>query len=141
MTKDIENPENLRFYVFMRNDLDSMNTGKACAQSAHAQRNADKLIIRNNAFPDFADTYEAWCAQTDQGFGSTICFEVDGKTLETVCDFFARNTRFPSSKIHDPTYPLLDGKVLHLIPLDTCGWVFGDKDDLFPILKHFNLHP
>jgi len=31
--------------------------------------------------------------------------------------------------VHDPTYPLVDGEVVHHIPLDTCAYIFvPDKE-------------
>jgi hypothetical protein len=47
--------------------------------------------------------------------------------------------------VHDPTYPILDGEVVHHIPLDTCAYVFvpNKENDKFAstILKKFSLHP
>ena len=50
--------------------------------------------------------------------------------------------KFPCDIIHDPTYPLQDGDTTHFIPVDTCGYIFGDKDDirLEAILQNFELH-
>ena len=141
MTPENKNADDYRFYIFMRNDLDSMNTGKACAQAAHAQRHADFCILEDKQFENHSNDYKNWCFQTSQSFGSTVCLQVDGRKLEEVTDFFKSSTDFPCGKIHDPTYPLIDGSVLHLIPLDTCGWVFGHKDSLSAVLRYFELHP
>jgi hypothetical protein len=47
--------------------------------------------------------------------------------------------------IHDPTYPLRDGMITHLIPLDTMGFVFVSdrlKDELAKtLLSSYGLHP
>ncbi len=47
----------------------------------------------------------------------------------------------PCGVVHDPTYPLADGDVTHLIPLDTCGWAFGPPDILAPVIGELDLHP
>jgi peptidyl-tRNA hydrolase len=135
-----DNINNFRFYILMRSDMDSMNPGKACAQAAHAQRHADQFILESKEGESFRKDYKSWCKETEQGFGSTICLEVDGERLNSVTEFLTQSG-FPCGKVHDPTYPLVDGSVLHLLSLDTCGWVFGDKDELKPILQQFNLLP
>jgi hypothetical protein len=47
--------------------------------------------------------------------------------------------------IHDPTYPITDGSVTHVIPLDTCAYIFiPDKDTdtiATSILSDLRLHP
>ena len=41
-----------------------------------------------------------------------------------------------------PQTLLQDGDTTHFIPVDTCGYIFGDKDDEIysPILGNFELH-
>jgi hypothetical protein len=133
--------QDLYFYVLMRTDMDSMNYGKGCAQSAHAQKHADMEIWRRETFGKKVKAlYEEWERQTEQGFGVTITKEIDGTLLPQVVEF-AKKAGFAAAVTHDPTYPLLDGKVLHLLPVDTCGWVFGPKDELAPLLRQFGLCP
>lgn len=125
----------------MRNDMESLNPGKACAQAAHAQRHADSLINSDKMNDLIKNQYRNWCNETHQCFGSTICLSVDGGQLDRVTSFLTEHTNFAAGKIHDPTYPIMDGEVLHLIPVDTCGWVFGDKNELNSILQQFDLFP
>jgi len=128
-------------YILMRTDLDSMNPGKSVAQGAHA---ANQFMMRFERTDDdhvvsHHDLYETWISSAE-GFGTTITLDVDEAQLGGVFAM-AHNAGFPTGITHDPSYPLLDGSVLHLIPLDTCGYVFGAKEDLWPLLQQFDLMP
>ena len=74
------------------------------------------------------------------GFGTTITLDIrDEKTLlDTVTA--VRNYGYPAGVAHDDEYPVGDGEITHLVPLNTCGYAFGDKDELAFILGHFELH-
>jgi hypothetical protein len=52
--------------------------------------------------------------------------------------------RYVAGVVHDPTYPIVDGDVVHHIPLDTCAYVFvpnKEKDEFASMmLKRFPLH-
>lgn len=136
-------------YILMRNDLASMNPGKAMAQASHASNafvkdatvrlNGDithsKDINLNNAF-------ETWKGETGQGFGTVIVLAVNENEMRTAT-MYADACGFVNGIVHDPTYPLLDGDSVHFIPLDTCAYVFGIKDDpmLKGLLRNFPLHP
>lgn len=121
-------------YILMRNDLESMNAGKAMAQASHA----------SNAFVhacsgDFANE---WMKQTEQGFGTVLVLAVDETQMRTAAEVAGR-LGYVSGVVHDPTYPLPDGDTCHFIPLDTCAYVFGNKNDLTlsAIVGNFPLHP
>jgi hypothetical protein len=43
--------------------------------------------------------------------------------------------------VKDWTYPIRDGDVTHLIPLNTCAFVFGTKADCADVVDVFDLHP
>jgi hypothetical protein len=141
-----QNSSNPYLYILMRRDLDSMNTGKAVAQGAHA---ANQMVYCLNASgtDDQKKLLKEWEGATQQGFGPTITLgsydddaPLDEITLTNVVEF-AQKAGFIAGVTHDPRYPLKDGKVCHLIPLNTCGYVFGDKDALKPLLGQFGLHP
>jgi peptidyl-tRNA hydrolase len=115
-------------YILMRTDLASMNPGKAVAQGAHA---ANQFQTRAQSKTPATITrllYEDWAGSAD-GFGTTITLGVNEKQMRSAVDY-ANRCGFMSGVVHDPTYPLVDGECLHLLPLDTCGWVFGEKTDL-----------
>lgn len=104
-----------KFYVFLRSDLDSMNTGKAAAQVSHAASDFAAKCMHT-------DEYKAWCE--DRTFGTAIV--KDGGNLKNLPRLEEFNI-LGSGMIHDPSYPIRDGKVTHLIPLDTCYWLFTDS--------------
>ena len=127
-------------YILMRTDLESMNPGKAVAQGVHAGNLFTHKIKPELGIAD-ADTlrlYNHWSNMTDQGFGTTIALGVDGDLLFKVV-IAADDMGAFAGIAHDPSYPLQDGDFTHLIPLDTCGFVFGDKAKLEILLRQFNL--
>lgn len=130
-------------YILMRSDMDSLNPGKACAQAAHAANQfvfelhqAGTRVPADQVIKE--DMYSRWAESTGKGFGTTITLDVDGETLPKIVQF-ARLAGFLAGVTHDPSYPLLDGDTVHLLPLDTCGYIFGDKVTLEPLLRQFNL--
>lgn len=125
-------------YILIRNDLDSMNPGKAAAQASHAA-SAFALNSANDDSPE----YQRWVNETSQGFGTVLTLAVTENQMIAAVNI-AGACGFATTIIHDPTYPLVDGDIIHYIPLDTCAYVFvGDKDDPIAcgILGNFPLHP
>lgn len=125
----------VRLYVLMRTDLASMNPGKACAQATHAA-NQCVYAIRKGGDPWLRSLLAAW--EEDRGFGTCIVLASNGR------DMVKRVQRMNGLGIHagiahDPSYPLKDGGVLHLIPLDTCAYVFGLKETVAPFLDDLPL--
>ena len=129
-------------YILMRTDMDSMNPGKAMAQASHASN-----AFVSNAEPGYnvdEELFNAWQESTTQGFGTVLVLgvnEAQMRTAVSVAESFGVD-KFPCDIIHDPTYPLQDGDTTHFIPVDTCGYIFGDKDDpvLQSIIGNFELH-
>lgn len=139
MPMNLPDPKEPYLYILMRSDLDSLNPGKMVAQGAHAANQftheMDDLVTMSGKENDL---YNQWKTSTPDGFGVTICLDVNGNQLKGVVTF-AKRAGFAAGVTHDPSYPLLDGSVLHLLPLDTCGYVFGDKSDLRALLGRFGL--
>jgi hypothetical protein len=134
-------------YIMIRKDMDSLNhAGKMVAQGAHAANHAADMLNSAKFGAENRTAWMAWEKSTDQGFGTTI---VLGKvfatplTIQTINDLVATAIAlgYAGGVVHDPTYPLQDGSTLHLLPVDTCGWIFGSKAGLAPALKYLNLHP
>jgi len=118
----------------MRTDLASMNPGKAMAQASHASNQFVDTLPE-----DAYEMYDQWLQCN--GFGTVLVLGVTSEQMfEAVGN--AELAKFQSDIVHDPSYPLRDGDTTHYIPLDTCGYVFGDKDDpsLQKILGNFELH-
>lgn len=131
-------------YILMRTDMASMNAGKAMAQASHASnafvKHAQKMNGPNQA-SEIGFLYEQWESETEQGFGTVIVLAVNEEEMRETVDI-AKKTGLIADVIHDPTYPLVDGRTVHLIPVDTCAYVFGDRnnDTLRSILADFKLH-
>ena len=137
-------PDSLRLYCLMRNDLASLNAGKAMAQAMHAQAHANMLLDNwhtYSATADWSEMWKEWKAHTKQGFGSTIVLGGGIGKIRSAIETFGMMS-WPCGIIHDPTYPLMDGdKTLHLIPLDTCAWVFGPAQPIQYVTRDMGLHP
>ena len=108
-------------YLFMRNDMASLNAGKACAQAHHA---ACRLF---HSFWD-RDDVGKWQNQTRYGFGTVLVFAANIDTIRSICDTAESTYGLAAGILHDPSYPVRDGQVTHLIPLVTCGYVLAPKD-------------
>ena len=118
-------------YILMRQDMESLNAGKAMAQAAHAATafawHMAAIAIRED-FDTYSDDVWLGLAQwentTKQGFGTTVVLGV--RSFESLHHIIedASEDGFPARVIHDPTYPILDGAALHAAPVDTCGFVF-----------------
>lgn len=126
-----------KLYILMRSDLESMNAGKAIAQGAHAAHvfartmNLQKQAMTELQASDPAnimaralDNFREWETQAEQGYGTVITLDAGtGGNMEYLCRS-AEKHDIVAGIVTDPTYPIKDGKVTHLIPLNTCGWIF-----------------
>lgn len=139
-------------YIFMRTDMESLNPGKAMAQAAHA---ANQMAIHVRAITEKAHKTDGggfvkhclneW-EQQGVGFGKTIVF--NGDTLEYVKDLIETMEAEQGLKpwrhgtVLDETYPITDGRMTHLLPIETCVWWFGDISDetLKAYFSGFTLH-
>ena len=138
-------------YILMRTDLASMNAGKGMAQASHAS-NAFWKHINDTYFDLLTDDdvigheierlANVWQLETEQGFGTVLVLGVNELEMRTAVDV-AEKVDYVSGLVFDPTYPLMDGDFCHLLPLDTCGYIFGDKNDPIrsAIVGKFPLHP
>jgi peptidyl-tRNA hydrolase len=128
-------------FILMRNDMDSMNSGKACAQSAHAANAVKHHFLTQIKDDVLIEEFSFWETQTSQGFGTTIVLGVNEKEMKDTISILKDS--YVSGIVHDPTYPIKDGNTIHLIPVDTCAYIFTtNKDDpyLRLFLNKFNLY-
>lgn len=143
-------------YILMRNDLDSMNCGKAIAQGSHA---SNAFVYEFHAFMQEASVkpekygkhfienlnhaFTNWETSTSQGFGTVLVLEGNFTNIKKTVDIMF-DLGYISRTVFDPTYPILDGSTVHHIPLETCGFVFvPDKDTdkkANMMLSEYNLH-
>lgn len=141
MTKIAKNGDLLICYVLMRTDLDSLNPGKAMAQSHH-NYGALKSAVRANIA--MQPSYIEWQKQTDQDYGTVITL---GGTEGEIDKALMRVTAFHSAKnivagwVWDKSYPVRDGGITHSVRLNTNAFVFGLKSECEDIISHLEYHP
>ncbi len=135
-----EDGEWICLYVLSRTDIGSMNRGKAVAQGAHAANMMSYLARRSND-PSLRAMLEAWEDQSEgQGFGTTITLSVNERQMRQAVGSCG-HAGLHAGIVHDKTYPLRDGEVTHLIPLDTGGFVFGPRYLTEAVLHRLGLMP
>lgn len=134
-------------FILMRTDMLSMNPGKAIAQGSHAtsmfhtvmEPSANDLPYFVDNVPDSRADYEEWRAQAN-GFGTVLTLGCTESEMREVIKY-AQQFDLPCGIVNDPTYPLRDGDTTHFFPVDTCAWVFAEKDDAQDVLSWLQLHP
>jgi len=142
-----------RLYILIRNDLPSLNPGKAVAQASHA---VSQFMTK------FPKESKKWCSEAD-GFGTTITLEGELNDIQNFMAHTVYHKGFCCGDIEDPTYPFYLQKEIipYLDPqykieyedpaLDsrydtvpatrkeyTCSWFFvenDDKEDMMEMLK------
>lgn len=126
-------------YILMRNDMESLNPGKAMAQAAHA---ANQFVqeMSNSKKEDDIDTLVDW-ESDGKGFGTTIVLEGNILEIQDAIEL-AKSVGIVADMVMDETYPVEDGMVTHLLPVETCGYIFAMDDDHLKevILSEFDLH-
>lgn len=141
-------------YILMRNDLDSMNPGKAIAQGSHASNafvdhfHAFAQECNSKAVHEGLETatmngFNEWENSTQQGFGTVLVLEGNMNDITSRVSLLS-SCGYVAGVVHDPTYPIVDGQVVHHIPLNTCAYVFVPNKESDPMavhmLKMFPLH-
>jgi len=140
-------------YILMRNDLASMNCGKAIAQGSHASNafvhHYNEVMgyvstdLGNEKIEELNKSFHKWCNSTTQGFGTVLVLEGNFNNIKKTIDTMNR-LGYISRTVFDPTYPIIDGSVLHQIPLETCGYVFVENKEedttAKSLLSEYNLH-
>lgn len=121
-------------YIIIRNDLDTMTPGRACAQAAHAASNMAFSIPS-------VGTHREWQDQTEQQFGTTIVLGASINEILIIRDALAKAWAMIDFRlINDPEYHVRDGDVTHLLPLDTCLWIMGRKSEIERYVSHLELY-
>lgn len=130
-------------YILMRTDMASMNPGKAMAQAAHAAN----AFIRDVGTADRYDdnivyAASAWEDSTEQWFGTTLVLAAPNEKALFDAVAAAQAEGLPAETVLDPTYPIRDGEVTHLLPVITCAYVFTPcRKTTRPGLDGLELHP
>ena len=152
-------------YVIVRNDLQSMNPGKAEAHSGHASNAfVDETIVvplLNGDKPNGLAMH--WRKGTSQGFGTQINLNANFAQMKTAVAV-AKSLEYVAELVTDTSYPYeLSTEAANLIPESTdtlpripkgattvlfrkeitAAYVFGDKNDLMleAVMGRFGLKP
>ena len=146
-----------RLYVLMRNDLPSMNVGRAMAQSNHA---GSAIVFEHGSSPKVQE----WQQRTTQGFGTTIVLSGDQHEISTALNDAARY-KLISDKVFDPDWkfevskeiaelidfrrlslierPLVDGRDKNHVILTkkewACAYIFGEYEETYWVLGQLPL--
>jgi peptidyl-tRNA hydrolase len=115
--------EEFYLYILMRNDMDSLNPGKAVAQGAHAAHVFARKMSKNNS--NFKREFKKW--ESTLGYGTVITKEGTEAEITLVLDTAINEGYDECGWIEDPTYPLRDGKVTHYFPCLTCAYIFAPR--------------
>jgi peptidyl-tRNA hydrolase len=126
--------------ILMRTDMTSLGRGKSVAQGCHAA-NAfmwDEVFSPSISGGKLNVDAVNW-SQEANGFGTTICLGADIKEIQKAVTL-AKALGFAARMVVDPEYPLVDGATFHILPnVETCAYIFGDKEELRIILGNLNL--
>lgn len=156
--------KDLRLYILMRNDLESMSTGRAAAQASHA---ANAFIYKFGK----RKNVQEWQKQTSQGFGTAIVLSVSFdqlNELKKVCLQAILSKEVHTDRVVDPDYaisisseliPFINQEdissgrikiepsitnankyILHREEI-TCAYIFGDKELLKSLVENLSLYP
>lgn len=146
-----------RLYILMRNDLQSMNPGKAMAQACHG---ANQFIHEWG----HKKAVRRW-QKEGNGFGTTIVLSVDKEILHRVMSIASGRTGIPYGRVVDTTYPMTttkeiasllsyhiqsdvpvfkdNGQVIVFRSEITCGYIFlkGNSPESDQLVAGLPLHP
>lgn len=138
-------------YILMRNDITSMNPGKAMAQASHAsnafvhQTDAyiQSFVERKARIEELNKYFHEWQNETGYGFGTVLVLEGRMTEFKPLISTF-KALDYMADVIVDPTYPIVDGEIVHHVCLETCAYVFvPDKENdhtASALLRKFPLH-
>jgi hypothetical protein len=158
-----ETEKDLAVYVIVRNDLNSLNPGKAMSQCHHA---GVQMMAKYSTTPIVKEYIDIGITQGAKHFNTTI---VLSGTLDDIDTINMNSTHIGSTVfggiIVDPTYPFIvddeisklinttptvypvkelgDGKVLWARTEVTCSWYIGDRNDqeFKDLFDGLSLHP
>lgn len=104
-----EKPKAGILYVFVRNDLASMNHGKAMAQVCHAGTKLVNDTINGKFNEKLSASINSWLNEAD-GFGTTLVFEASQNDINNIKKHISTLKHIKEhvviDDIVDPTYPI-----------------------------------
>ena len=152
--------KDLAVYVLVRNDLPSMNPGKAMAQVHHA---GVQMMSKYQTDREVKEYIERGIAQEADNFNTTLVLSATLQQIETAIQV-ATMVGLVCDAVWDPSYPFFvdpelapfvekdpdvtnlgpsGNKVLFVRPEVTCGWILMDRNNLAmrSIVGAMSLHP
>ena len=126
---------NIVLYILMRTDMESLTPGKACAQAAHA---ANQMALD---MVDSAEGYswlEKW--RGIGAYGTTVILRGGGYESVTSFQDLAKKNGVFSGSVIDRSYPIKDGTFVHHVPVLTCIYILGQKDNVWSIVRRLPLY-
>ena len=150
-------------YVLVRNDLPSMNPGKAMAQVHHA--GVQMMVFGQRYNSTLIKEYINRGAEQGSDFNTTIVLSASLAQVNTLINFARDNMiGIPCGTVLDPSYPFFvdpelapfvekdpqvkrigqsGNKVLFVRPEITCGWILMDRNDMAmrSLVEAMPLHP
>lgn len=149
--------KDIRCYVLVRNDLPSLNAGKAAAHTHHAGVQMVAKYFNNEMVKEYISV---GIQQGADHFNTTIILSADLKQIDTAVNI-AKKIGLVADLVVDPSYPFLidkeitsfvsndviitssimNGQVLALRNEITCGYILGYADDpcFRSLIANFNL--
>lgn len=134
-------------YILVRTDMDSMRNcpGKGMAQASHATSKFHNAMEAASAYGDtvvnakWLTAFYEWKEQAS-GFGTVLTLScTEAQMFQAINN--AQRVGVPCGIVNDPTYPLRDGATTHFFPVNTCAWVFAEKEIAQDALGWLELHP
>lgn len=126
-------------YILMRNDLDSLNPGKACAQAAHAAN--DFQFVFDPVFDQksrsvyehyLTDSFNAWHSESKQNtFGTTIVLEGDFDQIDSAVHKYKNNMIYETDAnwVADDTYPFFANiEIAMLLEKNNLAKIVSEKE-------------
>lgn len=123
----------VKLVILMRNDMNSLNAGKACAQATHAANEAVHFLKK-----DYKTIYEEWIVGDYNNsylhFGTVTVLDGTFDEIRGELEIVTNDNHWTTDTISfgwilDPTYPLDDGGTTHYFPAFTCAWVWVINDE------------
>lgn len=139
--------KDLAVYVMVRNDLPSMNPGKAMAQVHHA---GVQLMFRYQKDKTVQEYIEQGSRGFADGFNTTLVLSGTLRQIETAVNYIDIAFNVPCGIVKDPSYPFFvdpelapfvekdsqvkkigpaGNKILFVRPEITCGWILIDRNN------------
>lgn len=136
-----------KLYILVRTDMDTMNPGRVAAQVSHLpfallEEMIEKTSKKKHPFQvsELKEIFDAWSSETEQGFGTTIILDADSiENIENLVNQANSRTKVFSGIVVDPTYPIKDGNVIHLVNIPTCAYILCNNSD-YTDLDHLPLY-